>query len=337
MEVSIVRTPDQIAAEINHLKHQTKAMVLYNSIEIGRRLVEAKQCVAHGEWGKWLETSVDYSPRTAQNLMRIFDEYGADQVALFEGNAKSQALASLSYTQAVALLGVPEEEREAFIEEHDLESMSTRELQAVIKERDEAKKKLEDSRQRLKEAGEQVRELREGKLAAESTLRTTDQVLRKTQEEVKQLQEWRREEKEKSKQESEKLKDIITETKKQLSEAQASGDNEEATRLTESLDKTDAELVAAQERIKELERQLIEKPIEVSATVEVIPEEIERELEELRKKQKSAAAVKFSVRFEELVNGFKALLDTLDEMDAEERERYKKATAGLIGKMTERL
>jgi DNA repair exonuclease SbcCD ATPase subunit len=335
--MEVTRSPELIAAEINHLKHQTKAMVLYNSIEIGRRLVEAKQCVAHGEWGKWLETSVDYSPRTAQNLMRIFDEYGADQVALFEGNAKSQALASLSYTQAVALLGVPSEEREAFIEENDVESMSTRELQAVIKERDEARKKLEDSRQRLKEAGEQVGKLREEKLKAESTLRTTDEVLRKTQEEVKVVQEWRRKDKEKSEKNIEELQTIITETKKQLSEAQASGDNEEANRLTESLDKTDAELVAAQERIKELERQLIEKPIEVSATVERVPEEIERELEELRKSQKSAAAVKFSVRFEELVNGFKALLGTLDDMDTEERERYKKAVSGLIGKMTERL
>ena len=75
--VAISRTPDMIATEINSIKSQTRIMVLCNSIEIGRRLVEAKEMLPHGEWGKWLETSVDYSQSTANNLMRIFEEYGA--------------------------------------------------------------------------------------------------------------------------------------------------------------------------------------------------------------------------------------------------------------------
>src|SRR5690606_12544295 len=93
-----------IAAEINAIKDQTRKTVLFNAIEIGRRLVEAKQYVSHGEWGKWLEESVELKQSTANNLMRIFEEYGSDQLALFGDNAKSQALGNLSYTQAVALL-----------------------------------------------------------------------------------------------------------------------------------------------------------------------------------------------------------------------------------------
>ena len=56
-------------------------------------------------------------------MMRIADEYG---------KTDPQALADLSVTQAVLLLGVPAEERGAFLAENDVPSMSTRELQAQI-------------------------------------------------------------------------------------------------------------------------------------------------------------------------------------------------------------
>ena len=94
--LSIDRTPQLIAVEINSIKEQTRKLVLFNSIEIGRRLTEAKLLLGHGEWGEWLEKSVDYSQRTASNLMRIFTDYGSSQITLFCDNAKSQALANLS-------------------------------------------------------------------------------------------------------------------------------------------------------------------------------------------------------------------------------------------------
>lgn len=49
------RTPVVIAAEINTIKSQTTNVVLAGSIEIGRRLKEAKDMLPHGEWGRWLE------------------------------------------------------------------------------------------------------------------------------------------------------------------------------------------------------------------------------------------------------------------------------------------
>lgn len=129
-----VRTIDTIAAEINGIKEQVRATVVSGAIEIGRRLKEAKSLVPYGEWGAWLGRSVDYSERTAQNMMRIADEYG---------KTDPQALADLSVTQAVLLLGVPAEERGAFLAENDVPSMSTRELQAQIEALREEKKKMQ--------------------------------------------------------------------------------------------------------------------------------------------------------------------------------------------------
>lgn len=93
----IERTPSVIAFEINSIKEQTRTFVLQSSIEIGRRLIEAKAVVAHGSWGGWLEENVAYSQSTANSLMKIFKEY----------DANSQTLGNLNYTQAVTLLGVP--------------------------------------------------------------------------------------------------------------------------------------------------------------------------------------------------------------------------------------
>jgi DNA repair exonuclease SbcCD ATPase subunit len=133
-DLSTERMPPLIAAEINAIKHQAGKILLYSAIEIGRRLTEAKGLIPHGEWGKWLEESVSYSQRTAIYLIRLFEEYGSTQSDL----PNSQALANLSYTQAIILLGVPEEERAQFIAELDLESMSTRELQKAVQERSRA-------------------------------------------------------------------------------------------------------------------------------------------------------------------------------------------------------
>ncbi|MHB8127341.1 MAG: DUF3102 domain-containing protein, partial [Desulfitobacteriaceae bacterium] len=94
----------------------------------------------HGEWGKWLEESVSYSQSTAEKLMRVFDAYGDNQPAPAALNAgvPTQQLPNMNYSQALILLGVPEEEREQFIAEMDIENMSVRELQKAVKDRDQA-------------------------------------------------------------------------------------------------------------------------------------------------------------------------------------------------------
>lgn len=61
---------DRLVSEIRMITEQTKQVVLFNSIEIGRRLTEAKAMVKRGTWGTWLKERVDYSQRTANNFGR---------------------------------------------------------------------------------------------------------------------------------------------------------------------------------------------------------------------------------------------------------------------------
>ena len=154
------KTPDILAAEIRTIKSQTGRMVLNASIEVGRRLTEAKAKLPHGSWGEYLKNEVDYSPSQAQNLMRVFREYGSDQQSLFGGEAKSQTFGRLTFSQALSLLVIPDEdEREKFVLENDVEHMSVRELNEALKARDEAEEKAaaaEDEARRLRQEAERL-------------------------------------------------------------------------------------------------------------------------------------------------------------------------------------
>lgn len=317
--LDINRTPELIAEEINLIKNQTKVMVIYNTIEIGRKLTEAKSKIPHGEWGKWLEEKVDCSKSTANNLMRIFEEYGSEQMALFgETPPKFQALGNLGYSQLVAMLSVPEEEREDFINENEVENLSTRELEKLIKERDQERKAKEEAIAAKEEAEKKERVITENyeELAAAN---------RKYHAEVAELN---------------KQIEVI---KNRLADAEsAAGDQEEIDCLQNQLQEATEKITAANTNIEELKKQLQEKPIDVTPIIkEVVPPEVEDELERLRaelnKGSLSAAETHFKVRLEVLAGNFNELLAALDDIGQDKKEKYKAAIRNLACKITEQI
>lgn len=269
------RSTDVIAAEINAIKFQTQTMMLQASAEIGKRLIKAKEQLSHGEWGNWLKENVEYSQSTANNLMQIHVEYSSN----------SQAFGNLSYSKAVALLGIDAEDREAFLQENDVDEMSTRELQKIVKE----KQKLE------KEMAKREADATKEKSLLEKDIQDLKQQLEIVQEQSVQ---------------------------NEVSE-------KEINRLTQ-------ELAVAESRAKKLEESLKAKPIE-AATVEIIPDDVQKELDQLRSKVNEStdpAEIKFKMRFESLVNEFNLTLLALDEIgDSEVKVKYKNAIHKLMDKM----
>lgn len=119
------RGADEIAKSINRIKAEVQEAVLDGWIRIGRELHAAKSKVPYGEWGSWLKTHVNFSERAAQDVMRIAEEYG---------RSASDAMRSLSKTQAIALLGLSDEQREEFVATHDMDGITTDQLKAQVKE-----------------------------------------------------------------------------------------------------------------------------------------------------------------------------------------------------------
>lgn len=134
---------EKTTAEILILKDQ----MAQNIIEIGRRLIEAKENLQHGEFTEWLKGKVDISHRTANNFMKVATTF-----------SNSQAIANLGNTKLFLLAGLNEEDRQELMQENNVEEMTTRELEQVVKEKKEIKKQLEQEQEYSNELQEAIKE-----------------------------------------------------------------------------------------------------------------------------------------------------------------------------------
>ena len=136
------RTIEAITGEILEAKRAGGEAIL----TIGKCLIEAKEMLSHGEWRSWLEERVEFSERSAQRFMRLAREW-----------SNPTTLSDLGASKALSLLALPPEERERFMEEHNVIDMSARQLEAAIKERDEARAEAEQAAAEQR-AAEQARD-----------------------------------------------------------------------------------------------------------------------------------------------------------------------------------
>ena len=134
---------EKTTAEILILKDQTAQ----NIIEIGRRLIEVKERLEHGEYLKWLKEKVDFTERTAQRFVKVATTF-----------SNSQSLANLGSTKLFLLAGLDEENRQEIMNENKVEDMTTRELERVVKEKKEIKKQLEEEQELSNELQEEIKE-----------------------------------------------------------------------------------------------------------------------------------------------------------------------------------
>ena len=172
-----------ITAEIKDICRQAQSMALLYAVEIGRRLEEAKRALPHGKWGEWLENEVEFSQSTANNYMKLFEEYGEAQISIFGASVNSQSIGNLPYSKALQLLAIPKEEREAFVQEVKAEDLSVKELKAAIEERDRAKKEAEEARAKEEDLSKKLADAEEAaKISAEKSKEAED--LRKKLEKI---------------------------------------------------------------------------------------------------------------------------------------------------------
>lgn len=137
MEDVIVKDLKTLEFEIVQLKGQTAQ----NIIEIGKRLIEAKNQVPHGQWLDWLDKKVSFSQQTANNFMRTADEF-----------PNYQSISNLGQTKIFALLNAPKEVRDELINKGSIEDIPVSELKEQIKKLKESNNRLlEDLDEALRE------------------------------------------------------------------------------------------------------------------------------------------------------------------------------------------
>ena len=283
-------------------------------LTIGRCLIEAKDMLSHGEWLPWLTEKVEFSPRTAQNFMRLAREW-----------SNTQTLADLGASKALALLALPPEERDTFLEEHNVVDMSARQLEQAIKERDEARAAAEH---------------------AAADQRAAEQARDKMAEDMRLLNarlSGAREEREQAMQAVARLEAELAEVKARPVEvAVETVVDQEA--INKARAAAIAEMQAKLDKAKEAAAKARDKQKQAEASVEIL----KRSLEEQAKAEKKAAMAgdkelaQFEVLFnqgQELANKLRGLLIKArgreDKTAAQGMEKALRALADAIGRCAE--
>lgn len=300
--VVAVRSIEIVTAEITMIRDNARKVFLESVIQIGTRLEEAKQMVPQGEWTAYLTDKLGYKPSTVQNYMRIAREFGGGQVSL-TGKTAADAFGQLSYSQILPLLGMAEEEREELAEEHDLPSMSSREIAALVKERDEAKEAADLAKSAADSAQVAADEARKEAAAAEGR---------------------------------------ACETRKTLDSVTADRDNAlaEVKHLQEELDKMEDKPAEVRELTEDELEKIRSKVREENAEAAKAAEERARAAEEKLNKVKNPAAHKVNFMFGEvrgLIERLEQALEELQQTDEAACEKFAKVIADWLRKEGDRL
>lgn len=281
---TLTRSIEVITGEILSIRDNAKRVFYSSVIEIGKRLIEAKEQVPQGEWTGYLTNVLELKPSTAQNYMRIAREFGSDQISL-SGKALDELFSGLSYSQLLPLVGLADEERREIAEENELDGMSSREIEKLVSDY-KAARAAEEQLQR------QVKELKEAKKKA-------DKAAAKAEEE----------------QESERAA-------RDAAEAKARELDGRVKELLEAAKATPIEAsVVPDEETLERERQKVR---EEQAAALKAAEARAAEVEEKLQRAKNPAAVKVNFLFGEMQTIVGRITGALDELRADNPEAAEK-------------
>ena len=326
-EIVVARDIETVTAEIVVIKQNLQMQLLSGAVEIGRRLTEAKKMVPHGQWGTYLTERVEFSQSTAHNMMRLYEEYGdKEQQSLFGVN--SQAIEGLSVTAAIRLLSLPEGERETFIAENNVADMSTRELEAAIKEANEARAKAEAAEAARRAAVDELDAVRQEDSKARKELKEATEKADFAEKKAAALQA-----------QLDKAKKAAEKAKKEAEDAKA-----EKSQVPEDLMEqlqSEARAAAAEAAKAETEAKVaaLQKKVEAA---EAAKAEAEKKLEAAAKAQQmnSQEAAAFKTMFSQVQEDFNKLtgyLMKIQSVDAELAGKLRRGLNALLDKMQEEL
>lgn len=326
----------EITAEIRTIQDSVRRTALSGAIEIGRRLTEAKELLQHGEWGDWLKREFEFSQSTASRLMQLFREYGADQGSLFGAETKYATLQNISVSNALRLIAIPDEEREEFAAEHDIEHKSAREVDELIRQRQEADARAAAAEKALAEADEghalAMAELDERLHSAQQAERDAKSIAETANARVKALAA----ERDKTAAELEELRSRPIEVAVQVDEDAVKKAAEEAKAEAEQkakakLEKLEKKLTAATQEL-EAYKDGDNKELEQShARVAALEKELAEERERARKaaELQDADVSAFGVHFVNVQRDFNDLLVALNKVRAAAPETGEKLTSAV--------
>lgn len=153
--------------------------VCQGMIEIGKELIEIKKEI-DGKFEQYIKDELNYSRRTAYNLIRVANDF-----------SNVQTFAHLTSSKVFALLDLPSDSREEFIKQSNIEDSTVRQLKEEIKKYKEEngllskkqkqaldeKRRIESEKQRLLQ---QLQQEKNKKHIVETKIEYKEKVIDKT-------------------------------------------------------------------------------------------------------------------------------------------------------------
>lgn len=140
----------ELVASIQMQLEFAQKVLLTAAYNIGKMLMESKEVIKHGEWENWVRERLPFKLRAAQNYMKVYKEYKGNDIG------GSPAYSSLGYSQALALLAVPSDEREEFAKEVNAKDLTIKELEETIKAMQSKQSSKDKELEEMKAANEML-------------------------------------------------------------------------------------------------------------------------------------------------------------------------------------
>ena len=325
---------DDLAIEINVIKRRLAQETILAAVEIGKLLCRAKEKVPHGMWGEWLEENVAYSQSTANNMMRLYREYGEQEQLDFFAENRMEIFGNLSQSQAVALLGLNYEQRKAYVETHDMDKTSVRDIEADVAamkaeldearaERDRAQKEMLEARGQIEDAERRADEADRALFGAREEQKKADEAAMEELRDKLRSAEESRDSAVKSAQKNEKAHS-------KAASAWAAEKKELERRLEEAREA--ASQVSIDSEIDEEKRAEIEAA--VAATYEDKLAELRRESERKLAAAGNPAVIEVNILFGDLQETYARIAALIEGIRAESPEMGDKLAAALRAALT---
>ena len=305
------KTTEQLTAEINNQYYQAEQFASMSAImlaEAGKRLLEVKGRIPHGEFGEWCKNNLTFSYRKAARMMQLAEKM-EDENSPF---SKMPTLATIGISRVWELLSAPEEVAAEVIETGDIESMTVRELKEEISRLKNEKAVVEnnndDIRKELARAEEDYSRMQNEYVEAQKDLESE---LREAKDASAEIQAKLDKAKEDLKKEKQKRKDLET------------AKDEE---ITKRLEEASVELTnkAKEEAFAESEAE-IRKHIE---NIESLEEQV-KQLEAEKEKLSNTNIMTFKVLTDELQDILEKIDGVIDDQNEKDPEVGAKMAAGL--------
>lgn len=351
-ENEIIRTPETVIAEIRATINHVQQTAIIGSIAIGNNFKELKELVPHGQWLEYIQENLQqFNERKVQRFIQIADTYGDKNSAYFRLISNPTISTDLSFSKALSLLSIDENEVENFAEKNDINDMTVKELEEKIKALKEENNELKEQHEKeIEELQNELRDTHDDYAGVNAQIEKLNKEIEQAKEEnerlisegsentgdnsaaleelEKQLQEKLNELEDISKQ-KEEFEQKISELEKQQEENEA---------------KKEAEIKAAVSKAKE--QALQEAKEELQNLIDDAIKEKEEAIEQKELAEKKLVnstnerLLKFKIKADELQTTFNEILEIISEQNNHDEEKafiLKNAVKKVIEVMEEQL